>query len=1116
MTPITIINSVALPSIISDLAKFDGRKKRYVPYPDILVKSSESRQHQIELLAVLQTKWEELQQVHPDGLNTIKQTKKYCHKACNYRKHSFLLATDASDAIDSINIDPRWLRWDLLIRQFYSALNQKITPINLTGFALFQDYVHDHIIKICHTKKQIERDYKTANRFIDYQNRHFMLADHYYPNITVSFPSKFNPLAINKDWVKRGKQIKALIRAAHNHWQQNTAYSHDEVLGWLVFSGVVYGGINNKPMLEDWFQSSLDRQYRSFINQRLILSVRFAHKRYGNERDDHSNQLYNTQQVVIDLVSQCWLIRYQQKAGKVCTEQQLFSAEHYLTNVLEYIAEPLDLHVPTFTQMLFYASYHWEVMKGVDIDQALVTVLRDRQNTAGLTAKDFDKFLSPAYQRTDNHYSLDELLTLSIHTSQPSDEMSHQSRHNKKVRRSDLIADIAKDFKQVEQLKKKRLNYTPPTLIERIEKRQQQYTALNERVLLDWVLSFLKSKQSKIPKQSSILQYVKSIGYEWLYFTKGQSLKSWDDEDFEMLYEDILEYKSIARHHSDVSYYAKLFQRLHNFARDHYGFAHAIIPYEKGGRRVRAELVSPPIYHEIIRQILTGVDILEREMLALMFILVYRTGMRKKELLGLKFIDIEGLDALTPSLVVRSNSYRGLKTASSNRRIPIFALLQPDELALFIRYVQSNIGINPNHFMFSLSSSQQPVEDHVPLQLLKHILNNTSDKDNALSHTFHAFRHTAVSNLSLVLCADSTLTCAMTDYNEQDILRIKSGVLGEHIHAQDRWYALSGIMGHLSPQRSFEYYHHFAVLMATYQLSFADIQLSNQVINNITGFDNKQLKQNHAVIQNNNVSLPSIRALLLRNIVQHKRASPQFFNNVMTPLIVPVNSSDSLFMRYGLNRIWTLLRHIDNNETIKQAALITDIDIYDANIIIERARMVAKITSSRGHPRLVKPEGISPINIQYQSDFRLLSSLQSSALMQRETATDDWQWFMNICQQRLSNSRAFVSFSYKEEQILQRFMAVATQLLPAKNWLIAMNDNNQSKVADIMNDKIKRIHKTDISTIHFGIATPNPRKSDNNKTGWQFSPLLRFFVYMMLVTDESLKIKNEQLSTEPA
>ena len=91
-----------------------------------------------------------------------------------------------------------------------------------------------------------------------------------------------------------------------------------------------------------------------------------------------------------------------------------------------------------------------------------------------------------------------------------------------------------------------------------------------------------------------------------------------------------------------------------------------------------------------------------------------------------------------------------------------------------------------------------------------------------------------MSNLSLALVGHSDLVEALTDYDESDVLRIKEGLLGEHTKGQDRWYALSGIMGHLSPERSFEYYNHFATLMATYALSIADIKLPDQTLCNIT------------------------------------------------------------------------------------------------------------------------------------------------------------------------------------------------------------------------------------------------------------------------------------------
>lgn len=135
---------------------------------------------------------------------------------------------------------------------------------------------------------------------------------------------------------------------------------------------------------------------------------------------------------------------------------------------------------------------------------------------------------------------------------------------------------------------------------------------------------------------------------------------------------------------------------MHNFAKSKYNLPSVNFQHSKNGRRVRAELISPQAYKAIITQILGSVDILEREMFALLFILVYRTGMRKKELLGLKYSDIEGLKAATPSVVIRPNSYRPTKTQSSIRRIALFALLKPDELNFFINFVQSNIGSHSN------------------------------------------------------------------------------------------------------------------------------------------------------------------------------------------------------------------------------------------------------------------------------------------------------------------------------------------------------------------------------------------------------------------------------------
>ena len=501
-------------------------------------------------------------------------------------------------------------------------------------------------------------------------------------------------------------------------------------------------------------------------------------------------------------------------------------------------------------------------------------------------------------------------------------------------------------------------------------------------------------------------------------------------------------------------------------------------------------------------------------MFALLFILVYRTGMRKKELLGLKYSDIEGLKAATPSVVIRPNSYRPTKTQSSIRRIALFALLKPDELNFFINFVQSNIGSHSNKFIFTLSSDQRPIDDHVPLQLLKRVLKDMSVDHNVAEHTFHGFRHTAVSNLSLALLGHPDLVEALTDYDENDILRIKKGLLGEHIDAQDRWYALSGVMGHLSPERSFEYYNHFATLMATYALSIADIKLPEQTLCNITEFPLRRIKDNADITANGMVSIPSMRKLLFKSIIEGKRKSPQFtIENCDKQFLLSTNTptTDELFGRYGLNRVQLLLQTYDKEVLLSKAAQLANISMHDANILIKRASEVADIATKRGKSRFVKLSDsknsvLSPLNIQYQSDLRLLSLLLSNAYRLREKSGTDWTWFIEICREKLSVSRAYLPFRKEDKKELQRFIGIAEKLLPLKRWLVSSNKNLLMETMSSTDyQDIKQQSNDSKNALHIGIASQDHRERTNK---WQYSPLLRFFVHMMLITDETLSIAN--------
>ena len=1105
------------PKIVDGLAKFDGRKKKYVSYPEIYNQSSETEKLKILVFSELQTLWERLQKEHPGNIRYLKSVSKFFQLAAPVESFIFKPCLESFTS--------QWPYWNLSPSNFHYQTYKNLRPISDKGYREFHQQCNTLIAQKFKTKRKQKQAGIGVNDFIEFQNQHFMLAEHFYPIFHPPKPSKPNPLTVNQRWIKQGKQLKRVIRIVHDHWYQTKEYSSDEILGWLIFSGIVYGGINEGNMLKGWLVALLKKDYKPFINQRTFISARFEQKYYGNERSKDGKTLFNTKQIIIDLVSQCWLMRYHQQANTQEIKQTLYQLtdkklKDYLANTLKPVLEPFDIKVPTFATLLYYASYHWELLDNVDIDQASVTVLRGRQNTSGLSTSNFDQLLNQNYKPENIDYDLKDIIELNISKSFSTHSIDNNQK-KVKVRKSDLISELTKDFKLDEELKKKRPSYKPPTLIQRIERRCNQYKDLSETVLLNWILSLLNQK--KPPSNKSILKYIKAIGYEWLYFTMGQAIDTWEEEDFEILYEDIIEYKAFTRSNKDLGYSAKLFSRMHNFASDKYQFPRVTIEYSQKGRRVRSELISPQAYKTIINQILLSVNILERDMLALIFILAYRTGMRKKEILGLKFNDIEGLPQSQPSIVIRPNNYRSTKTQSSIRRIPIFALLNPDELTLFLSFIQSNIGTNSNRFIFTLSSDRQPLHDHAPLQLFKRVLKDITIKgDPEINHTFHGFRHTAITNLSLVLMGHKHLIQSLTDYDEEDVLRIKHGLMGEHIDAQDTWYALAGIMGHLSPQRSFEYYNHIASLMATYELSEADIKLPTKTINNITGINYKQLSNNQAIIDNKKVSLLSIRLLLFRRINHPKRKSPVFaIENMTTRNLsnLAATKKDELFMRYGINTVEQLLSLSDKGIPLNEVATILNINYGDAQTLAKRAYQVANITNTRGKLRFIKPDfsgntKLSPLSVQEQNDYRLLTHLINNAMKLRTHSDVDWQWFIKTCSQKVTASKAYISFSQADNLKSKRFIDIATELLPAKNWLISCSDKLLEKALSKSQYKQMRYKKNNSTTIRIGIANEEKRSGSNtsasSKRTWKYSPLLRYFVHLMLVMDDSLLIDEDK------
>lgn len=1094
-----------------------------------------------QFLIYMQTQWDKkiiLQNTVNDVQNyTYRQLKSGNKYLQNFK--SILPVLQFSFATKPL-LDSDYLTWHQYIDAHQQTLNARRQVLSNENFEKFVDTIEDYIKKTYITAAKFRWSYNTLAKFIKFYNHYYILEPYHYPIPQEPKQVKVNPLRIGADWLHNGKNIKQVIDAVHCHWQTQKTFTLEQTVAWLVFSGIVYGGINNKNWLLPWLHQCLNNKFVPFIDHHLITTIRYSHARYGNERLEYDqsqrtkgqikSKIYNSQQIILDRVSQCWLIRYYQiKSDNSFELNSLKDIEQLLKQILTPLLKPLGIKVPKLTDLLKFSSYHWEILPGVSIDQASVGVLQGDERTTGLMAHDFITLMDKSYVNINKPYPLHELLKLSINAKT---YQSSQKKLKTNYRKADIVIYLKKILQKTQPKKSRYSKFcqsslqwdltpyylkTPHLLIDwfthgvdkEISTLLTEQRPLYEKIIAQWVILLLKSPEE--PKRRTIDGYLGVIGYEWCYFYKEQDIEGWDQEDFADLYEDILEYKAVERGNTDIQYSANLLQRLHKVAERYFNFPSVRIEQAKSQIKVRSEWVSPQAYYAILNQIKISIDSIERDMLMSLFILAYRTGMRKKELLGLKINDIEGLNLSEPSAVLRPNSYRKLKTEISKRRVPIFALLTPTELHFFNRYVRSRIGQGEETYIFSLSTDTQPIPSHVPLQLFKKIMEDISNKE--VDFAFHGLRHTAITNLALVLNARSQLATALTGYSENHIGTLKRGVLGVDAEGPDKWYALSGIMGHLSIKRSFEYYHHAATLMGTFELADADIHLPESTFVNITGIKNQRIKENKIIAQGDSIALRDVAKLLFKDSTQRNYKNPInhpiFTSNIDESAEVELFdsfSSNELLTRYGIKQITTLLKEVQNNDTIEEAASKAALMLADAKVLVNRAKKVAAITTTtHEHYRFVlRKDQITPMRIYENIEHKFLDIFFRNIMSLRRDNNEDYQWYLTKVSSGITAHAATISFPEKSFNDFKRFLMISTYLLPNKKaWLVTSNKKLIEAVQDVAETKnVKKSENEEFSTWLFGICIPD--KHENNAGRVRYSSLLRFIVHIMLIMDEEI------------
>ncbi|GAF55367.1 hypothetical protein JCM18901_1011 [Psychrobacter sp. JCM 18901] len=374
--------------------------------------------------------------------------------------------------------------------------------------------------------------------------------------------------------------------------------------------------------------------------------------------------------------------------------------------------------------------------------------------------------------------------------------------------------------------------------------------------------------------------------------------------------------------------------------------------------------------------------------------------------------------------------------------------------------------------------------------------------------TFHSFRHTAISQLALVL-SRSPLAQVMTDYDKDHSAAIVSAVLANN-KEKGMWFGLASFAGHLTPDTTFEYYIHTAHLLAGWQMSQAKLAMPITVFEMVTGIGYQTVNR-----QDGRAYSPSTKQVHLdkmRGYLINKVAGKEFlFSYNSTPANTAcqqntqndaVDIQPSIFIHPKVYDVIALLEELQKisvdkrAERLPEVALRHGIAINEARQIYDRASQIF----TDGRLLLSAPAG-------HKNQEVLVKALDSAYQMSIDEPAR-LKSFVKIFTGKQNLSTSSIHFGIKEAQIemLQHFVTVGCQLIDASCWQIRAH--SEQAVRDIKKelglDRLIRIgaresfHGHDVRVIQ-----KKCKRSDKNlaMTGnyYASSGVLKYLGYLLMI-----------------
>lgn len=950
-------------------------------------------------------------------------------------------------------------------------------------------------------------------------------------------------LNIGYEWFVQGSQVSLAVQDMIGIWQRKRRFSTSDLIESAVFCSIVYGGINDIAVLKsfyNWMLYSRDIYRLDLPNgdgaeatQSLALIVLTVKDDSYSCYEAGSNELTNSSdsdlsryvEYIPDDMTLCFLYALKDKNIK---NEGIKSFDTLISDISRRLnLKNKDRVKPQYSQLIKYANYHWRQLEGSNLDNALSTIKQGKVKTTGLPKDKLINYNRESINKSPKPLQWRELFE--VFTAQGS--TASNNKRGYPAFSKNLIREIQ------EALKGTRAGSTNC-----IEQLLDDFPQPNAQRILGWVRHLLNDKSIN---QESIAKYVGCIGRDWLMLTMDEDIDAWDSEEYETIYEQIIQSKvkdgrnnPVIKKESDLigelagqtefSYLNKLkdtqkftygrLRTFHDYQREYYDAPYVYFPWGSNRQVVKANIISPRIYRAMKAYINNSNLEKEQKRLCLVVLsLAYRSGMRINELIGIKVSDIadiyvndDNLIVEKPKIWLRPNRYRRLKSSSASRVIPLACLFKQDEKKLFIEHYHHQKRLKRT-YLFSQGSGKQPLPSTFFSNMMKIIWDRLIGEHG---FTFHSFRHTAISHLALVL-RKSPLVTVMTDYELGQCNAISKSIIGYH-QEQGAWFGLASFAGHLTCDTTFEHYTHTAHLLAGVQLSESKLRLPLTVLQAVTGLNyNSMYRKSTTAYEpaTKQVQLWKLRSYLVRSVSVNNQ--PLFdcegLNDKALPTAISENQthsnldekSNSIFIHSKYYDVIAFLEQLekvslDNRiKALPEVAIRYGINLSEARELYFNAThiFINDETLLLGAPKGSKNQELL---------VRALDRAYRLSIKNPEAL----RMFVEIFSNKQSFNSSSLHFGIKQSQneLLKQFLNVGCQIINASHWQIrassekAVTDLKQSLGLD---NQIRIGSRLNYHGYEVRVVQKKTKRSDKNLAVkdiyYASSGTLKYLGYLLMI-----------------